>query len=79
MLSESEVKIRAILDRLQPFIIADGGGIELVKVQDRIVYVKMLGACVTCPASSFTQKMVLEKTLKEELPQDVTEVVLINS
>jgi Fe-S cluster biogenesis protein NfuA len=79
MSEEGIAKIQAILDRLQPLIAADGGGVELVKVHDGIVYIKMLGACVSCPASYFTQKYVLEKTLKEELPNEVTHVSLVDS
>lgn len=42
--------IEEVLDGLRPMIRRDGGNIEFVKVEDNIVYIKMLGACVGCPA-----------------------------
>lgn len=43
------------------------GNIELIKVEDAIVEVKLLGACSGCPSADITQKYIIEDTLKEEL------------
>ena len=62
-------KIETVLDLLRPNIQMDGGDIELVKFEDGIVYIRLLGACVGCPMSVYTLKMGIEEALKAELPE----------
>lgn len=69
--------IERVLDEIRPNIQMDGGDIELVKFEDGIVYVKLLGACIGCPASMYTLKMGIEERLKEHM-SDVTEVVAVD-
>jgi Fe-S cluster biogenesis protein NfuA len=69
-------KVRAVIEKVRPFLQRDGGDIELVDVQDGIVKVKLQGACGSCPMSMMTLKMGVEKQLKEEIPE-VKEVVAI--
>ena len=56
MNEEIEVKIRALIDKLRPFLISDGGNLEFVSYEDNIVYVKLLGACSHCPMMDVTLK-----------------------
>lgn len=70
-------KIESVLDTIRPNIQMDGGDIEFVNYEDGIVYIRMTGACVGCPASIFTLKMGIEQTLKEHIP-DIVEVVPVN-
>ena len=61
--------VRAVIDEFRPSVVADGGGIELIDVDERgIVRVRMKGACVGCPASFMTLQMGLERRLKERIP-----------
>ncbi|RJX33917.1 MAG: NifU family protein [Desulfarculus sp.] len=47
-----------------------GGNVELLGVNDQgVVLVRLVGACSGCAAASATLKEVIEKTLKEKLPQ----------
>ncbi len=69
-------KVEAVLDRLRPMLMADGGNIELVDVKDSKVYVHLVGACGTCPSSTMTLKMGVERALKEALPE-VDQVVQV--
>ena len=62
-------KVEAILDRLRPMLMADGGNIELVDVKDGEVYVHLVGACGMCPSSTLTLKMGVERAIKEALPE----------
>jgi Fe-S cluster biogenesis protein NfuA len=59
-------------------LIADGGNVELVDVQDGIVSLKLTGACAGCPMSTLTLKNGIERILKEEL-SDVKEVVSVDT
>lgn len=63
------------LDRIRPMLQRDGGDVELIDVsKDGIVSVKMQGACGNCPGAMMTIKMVIEETLKNEVP-GVKEVI----
>ncbi len=58
-----------IEDLIRPALNADGGDIVLVKVEGVDVYVRLIGACSTCPSSTVTMKMGIERLLQEEFPQ----------
>ena len=62
-------KVEAILDKLRPMLMMDGGNIELVDVKDDEVQVRLVGACGMCPSSTMTMKMGVERTIREELPE----------
>ena len=61
-------QVSEVLDKLRPFLLRDGGDVELVEVEDGIVRVRLLGACGTCPSSTITLKAGIERALIEEVP-----------
>lgn len=69
MNEEIEVKIRALIDKLRPFLISDGGNLEFVSYEDNIVYVKLLGACSHCPMMDVTLKDGIEQLIVNEIPE----------
>jgi Fe-S cluster biogenesis protein NfuA len=70
-------KVQAALNLVRPALQADGGDVELVDVtEDGVVSVKLTGACGSCPMSTVTLKMGIERTLKEKVP-GVKEVVQV--
>jgi Fe-S cluster biogenesis protein NfuA len=69
-------KIEAALNKIRPSLMADGGNVELVEVDNGVVKVKLTGACGGCPMSQMTLKMGIERILKKEVPE-VREVVAI--
>ena len=56
------------LESLRPMLIQDGGNIELVDIEDGVVKVRLVGACVSCSSSLMTLKMGIEKALKKAIP-----------
>jgi len=66
------------LDEVRPYLVADGGNVELVKIEDRIVVVRLNGACGTCASSSATMKGGIEKLLKQKFGDAVEEVVNVS-
>lgn len=61
-------QVEDALDLVRPALQADGGNVELVDVsQDGEVRVRLTGACGSCPMSTMTLKMGIEKTLREKL------------
>lgn len=70
-------QIEKVLDKIRPMLTADGGNVELVEVtDDKVVKLKLTGACGSCPMSQMTLKMGIERLLKEEVPE-IKEVVAI--
>lgn len=70
-------QVIAVLEQIRPALQADGGDVELVDVtEDGVVSVKLTGACGSCPMSTMTLKMGIEKNLKEQIP-GVKEVVQV--
>ena len=65
MKNEIELKIIALIDKIRPFLISDGGNLEYIKFEDGIVYVRLTGACKDCSMIDITLKdgSVLEQAL----------------
>ncbi len=68
--------VEAAINKVRPALQADGGGVEIVDVNEEtgVVKVKLTGACGGCPMATVTLKNGIEKVVKREVPQ-VTEVV----
>ena len=61
--------VEEIIDEyIRPGVAADGGDIQLVKIEDNDVYVKLTGACQSCSSAIMTMKMGVEALLREEFP-----------
>ncbi len=70
-------KVQEVLNMVRPALQADGGDVELVDVTpEGVVSVRLTGACGSCPMSTMTLKMGIERTLKEKIPS-VKEVVQV--
>jgi len=70
-------QVEGVLDKIRPSLVADGGNVELVDVNDGTVQVRLTGSCAGCPFSTMTLKMGIEQILKQELPE-VKEVVAVD-
>ncbi len=69
-------KVEVALGKIRPALVADGGNVELVDVNDGVVKVKLTGACAGCPMSTMTLKMGIERVLKQDIPE-IKEVVSV--
>ena len=69
-------KVEEVIEVVRPIIQADSGDVVLHDVDEEtgVVTVELVGACVTCPASSQTLKAGLERIMKDRVP-GVTEVI----
>tara|TARA_B100000767_G_scaffold262632_1_gene275505 strand:- start:917 stop:1174 length:258 start_codon:yes stop_codon:yes gene_type:complete len=72
-LNKTEKIVLKAIDDLRPYLLNDGGDMELVEItSDNRVIVKLLGACQTCSVSSVTMKAGLEENLKLLIPEIVS-------
>ncbi len=63
-------KVEAALEKIRPFLQADGGDVELIDVTpEGMVKVKLTGACGGCPMSQMTLKHGVERAIREEVPE----------
>jgi Fe-S cluster biogenesis protein NfuA len=69
-------KVEETLNQIRWRLQADGGDVQLVSVDDGVVKVKLTGACFGCPMATLTLKSVIERILKEKVPE-VKEVVSV--
>jgi Fe-S cluster biogenesis protein NfuA len=59
----------ALDERIRPAIMMDGGNIEVIDVKNNNVYVKLMGACGTCPSAQLTLQAGVERVLREKFPE----------
>ena len=69
MNNDIELRIKAIIDKVRPFLISDGGNLEFVKYEDNVLYVKLTGACQDCPMLDVTLKDGIEELIINEIPE----------
>jgi Fe-S cluster biogenesis protein NfuA len=69
MSDDLKERVEKSLDTIRPALMADGGNVELVDVEDGIVKVRLQGACGTCPSALMTLKQGIEVRVKEDVPE----------
>lgn len=68
-INEIENKIKAVLDKIRPYLENDGGNVTFKKYENGVVYVTLIGACSNCPMASLTLKEGIENALISEVPE----------
>jgi len=62
-------QVQEVLNKLRPFLLRDGGDVQLVDVdEDGVVQLRLMGACGNCPSSAITLKAGIERALTTEIP-----------
>lgn len=67
-MDEMKKQVMELIEKVRPYLLRDGGDIEVVNIEDGIVYVKMLGQCDGCFALDITLKQGIETMLLENVP-----------
>ena len=67
---EIRLNVEKALDEIRPFLQKDGGDITLMSIEEnKLVKVKLEGACVGCSVNQMTLKSGVEMTIKKYVPQ----------
>lgn len=61
--------VETVLDEMRPYLMSDGGNVELVEIDGPIVKLRLQGACGSCPSSTMTLRMGIERRLREAIPE----------
>jgi Fe-S cluster biogenesis protein NfuA len=63
-------RVSNVLQSVRPYLQADGGDVNLVRVSDDgIVEVHLEGACGSCPMAMMTLRAGIERALMREIPE----------
>ncbi|MCK4303483.1 MAG: NifU family protein [Candidatus Eisenbacteria sp.] len=66
-----------VIDKeIRPGLASHGGGIDLIDIKQKKVFVRLTGACGGCPMATMTLKMGVERVLKDAIPE-IEEVVSV--
>ena len=62
-------RVESVLDRVRPYLRADGGDILLIAVEGNSAAVRLTGMCAECPSAHMTLHVGVETALREEMPE----------
>lgn len=68
--TDIENAILLALQEVRPYLLEDGGDVELVRYEEdtRIVEIRLLGNCKTCPMSGMTLRGGIERYVMSKVP-----------
>ena len=60
---------QVIKEKVRPKLLNHYGDIELIKIENGVVDVKLLGACSGCPSAKFTIEEIVQAEIQKEIPE----------
>ncbi|PAF52999.1 hypothetical protein BKH42_08245 [Helicobacter sp. 13S00482-2] len=71
--SDEELRkpVEKSIEKIRPYLTNDGGNVSVLAIKDARVYVRLEGACKSCPSSTQTLKYGIERQLKEDIHPDI--------
>lgn len=67
-----EDQIREKLEEMRAYLQADGGDMDVVSIEDKLVNLRLKGACGGCPHATMTIKQGIERILREQVDPEIT-------
>ena len=77
MSRELQNRIEKALDTIRPYLMADGGNVRILQIEDEPLRLELLGACGSCPMSTMTLKAGVEEAITRAVPE-IKKVEAIN-
>lgn len=74
-LASPETRVRAVLEKVRPYIQSHGGDVWLSGIEDGVVTLKIEGTCTHCPLAELTYNKIIKTLVGEEVPE-IRSVVL---
>lgn len=59
------------INKVRPVLLRDGGNIEVIKIENARVFVRLQGACHGCASRHITLKNGIEATLQRDIHPDI--------
>ena len=77
--SELWDEVATSLEKIKPYLEADGGDVKIIEItDDLVVRLELLGACGNCAMSEMTMKAGIEEAIMRSVPE-IQGVEAINS
>lgn len=71
-------QVEAALDTIRPYLEADGGNVSIEEITpEKVVKLRLLGSCGSCPMSMMTLKAGIEQAIKRAVPE-ITAIEAVN-
>jgi Fe-S cluster biogenesis protein NfuA len=61
-------RVLGALDEVRPYLVAHGGGVELLGIDEGVVHLRLEGACNGCPSSALTLTTAVEDAIARAAP-----------
>ncbi|MFD3395206.1 NifU family protein [Aquirufa sp. OSTEICH-129V] len=66
-------KVQGALDSIRPYLVADGGNVEIVEIsENNVLKLALVGNCQSCNMSAMTFRAGIEEAIKREVPEIVS-------
>ena len=63
-------KVEEALNTIRPYLEADAGNVSIVEItEDKILKIRLLGSCESCPMSIMTLKAGIEQAVLRAVPE----------
>lgn len=59
--------VKQSIEKVRPYLLRDGGDIQIIKIQDGKIYVQLQGTCKSCPSSTITLKNKIQHQLQMDI------------
>ena len=63
-----EERLRAVINKVRPFLQMDGGDMELLAIEDKNAIIRLTGACHGCPSATAHMQQGVEVAIRKEIP-----------
>jgi Fe-S cluster biogenesis protein NfuA len=65
----NDQNVAAEIEKIRPVLQRDGGDIQFIGIEDKVVKVKLQGACSGCAMATVTLQWTVERNLKSVFPE----------
>ena len=70
-MAELKEQVEKALGDIRPALQADGGDVEIMDIKGTLVYCTLKGACSNCMGATQTLKMMIERSLKDQVDERI--------
>jgi Fe-S cluster biogenesis protein NfuA len=64
-----ETRVRQALEKVRPYLRSHGGNVEIVRISETSVSLRLQGSCHSCPSSATTMKTTIEEAIYQSAPE----------
>ncbi len=66
-----EERVHEALEQVRPFLRSHGGNVQLLRINDGVIRLRLEGSCHGCPSSAATMKQTIEEAILGRAPDAI--------